>query len=292
MKKWMTFMGGFIKDDLIDRDNYGDWCVPPEDPKLIHSQDPARKTSKEVLATCYYYHNLRLLARYATLLDKPQQAAQFNARADDMRDAFNRRLFDPQKKIYSNGTQTSCVLPLTFAMVPNRHRQAVFDNLVQNILVKTDGHVGTGLIGGQWLMRTLTRGGRPDIAFRLTTNTTYPSWGYMIENDATTIWELWNGNTADPAMNSHNHVMLVGDLIIWLYEDLAGIKSDPLLAKVIAHGKSREQALDLLAGALGEFAVEGVKTNIPALLRIIGSEPFRAGRLHTGIVEEVMSATS
>ncbi len=67
---------------------------------------------------------------------------------------------------------------------------------------------------------------------------------------------------------------------------------DPLLAKVIAHGKSREEALDLLAGALGEFAVAGVKTNIPALLRIIGSEPFRAGRLHTGIVEEVMSATS
>ena len=54
-----------------------------------------------------------------------------------------------------------------------------------------------------------------------------PSWGYMIEHGATTIWELWNGNTADPTMNSGNHVMLVGDLVIWLYEDLAGIKSDP-----------------------------------------------------------------
>ena len=50
----------------------------------------------------------------------------------------------------------------------------------------------------------------------------------MIENGATTIWELWNGNTADPAMNSGNHVMLLGDFLIWLYEDLAGIKPDPL----------------------------------------------------------------
>jgi alpha-L-rhamnosidase len=44
---------------------------------------------------------------------------------------------------------------------------------------------------------------------------------------ATTIWELWNGDTADPAMNSGNHLMLVGDLITWLYENLAGIRPDP-----------------------------------------------------------------
>jgi alpha-L-rhamnosidase len=47
----------------------------------------------------------------------------------------------------------------------------------------------------------------------------------MIEKGATTIWELWNGDTANPAMNSGNHVMLVGDLTIWLYQNLAGIKS-------------------------------------------------------------------
>ena len=49
----------------------------------------------------------------------------------------------------------------------------------------------------------------------------------MIQKGATTIWELWNGDTADPGMNSGNHVMLAGDLVIWLYENLAGIKSDP-----------------------------------------------------------------
>jgi alpha-L-rhamnosidase len=87
--------------------------------------------------------------------------------------------------------------------------------------------VGTGLIGGQYLTRVLTENGRPDLAYEIATQRDYPSWGYMIEHSATTIWELWNGNTADPTMNSGNHVMLVGDLVIWMYEDLAGIKSDP-----------------------------------------------------------------
>jgi alpha-L-rhamnosidase len=85
-----------------------------------------------------------------------------------------------------------------------------------------------GLVGGQWLHRVLTAGGRPDIAFSLVTNTTYPSLGYMVEKGATTIWELWDGDTAGPEMNSGNHVMLVGDLVTWFYECLAGIMPDPV----------------------------------------------------------------
>jgi alpha-L-rhamnosidase len=83
------------------------------------------------------------------------------------------------------------------------------------------------LVGIQWLMRGLSDRGRADLAFRIATNRDYPSWGYMIENGATTIWELWNGNTADPGMNSHNHVMLLGDLVVWFYEYLAGIQNAP-----------------------------------------------------------------
>lgn len=88
-----------------------------------------------------------------------------------------------------------------------------------------NGHVSTGLVGIQWLMRGLSDSGRADLAFKIATNRDYPSWGYMIENGATTIWELWNGNTADPSMNSQNHVMLLGDLVVWFYEYLAGMKN-------------------------------------------------------------------
>jgi alpha-L-rhamnosidase len=83
-------------------------------------------------------------------------------------------------------------------------------------------------------MRTLTDRGRADLALKLATNDTYPSWGYMVRNGATTIWELWNGNTADPAMNSGNHVMLLGDLILWEYEYLGGIRAlEPGYSKIL-----------------------------------------------------------
>lgn len=229
MGKWIEFMSRFVEGDLMPAktDRYGDWCVPPESPELIHSRDPGRKTRGDLLATAYFCHNLRLMARYATILGRPDDARRFHARAEKMRAAFNRRFFDPKTNLYDNGTQTSGVLPLFFGLVPDGHRQPVFDNLIDNVMVKTQGHIGTGLIGGQWLMRVLSQNGRPDVAYRLAANKTYPSWGYMIENGATTIWELWNGNTADPAMNSHNHCMLVGDLVTWFYEGLAGIRSDP-----------------------------------------------------------------
>jgi alpha-L-rhamnosidase len=87
--------------------------------------------------------------------------------------------------------------------------------------------VGTGLVGAQWLMRTLSDTGHADLAYKIATQKTYPGWGYMVEQGATTVWELWNGNTADPAMNSGNHVMQIGDLAVWMYEYLAGIRSDP-----------------------------------------------------------------
>lgn len=227
MMKWIDYMSGFITNGIIARDNYGDWCVPPEDPKFIHSNDPARKTAPAILATSYFAHCLKLMSGYAQMLGKPADAQRFAALAEELKTALNEKFYNREKGYYDNGSQTSCVLPLAFDLVPDGERPRVFNHLVHKITDETKGHVGTGLVGGQWLNRVLTDGGRPDIVYRFATNTAYPSWGYMVEQGATTIWELWNGDTADPAMNSGNHVMLVGDLVIWFYECLAGIASDP-----------------------------------------------------------------
>lgn len=227
MQKWIEHMSGYIKDGLMPRDTYGDWCVPPEAQTLIHSQDPARKTSAVILGTTYFYHDLRLMARYARIIGRYDDAAKYEKSAAELRDALNKQYLNTTSHQYDNGSQTSSVLPLAFGMVPDDQRQAVFDRLVDKITRETKGHIGTGLIGGQWLMRTLTSNGRPDVAWGIATQMDYPSWGYMVSKGATTVWELWNGDTADPAMNSGNHVMLVGDLIIWMYENLAGIAPDP-----------------------------------------------------------------
>jgi len=227
MKQWIEHMRGYIKDGLLPKDSYGDWCVPPESPELIHSKDPARKTPPELLGTAYFIYDLNLMTKYAGLLGKDDDRQAFQSLAAEMTEAFNKALWNTEHGWYGNGSQTSQVLALAFNIAPESRWQPIFDHLVGKITGECDNHIGTGLIGGQWLMRTLTRFGRADLGWTITTQDTYPSWGYMVRKNATTIWELWNGDTADPAMNSHNHVMLVGDLVIWFYEHLAGIAPDP-----------------------------------------------------------------
>lgn len=225
MKKWIVHMQKYLENDIMPRDSYGDWCVPPEEQHLIHSKDPARKTPGDFLGTSYFYYDLRCMARYANLLNKKQDAEEFLALADRLKTAFNKKFLNEAEGMYANGAETTCVLPLAFGLAPDNFREKLFTRLTDHIMNAGKGHLATGLVGGQWLMRTLSDNGRPDIAFTLASQSTYPSWGYMIGKNATTIWELWNGDTADPAMNSHNHVMLVGDLNIWLYEYVAGIRA-------------------------------------------------------------------
>ena len=64
---------------------------------------------------------------------------------------------------------------------------------------------------------------------------------------------------------------------------------DPLVAKVIVHAGTREQAIDHLADALGAFEIMGIQHNLPAVLAVLRSEAFRAGRVHTGLIPEVLS---
>jgi alpha-L-rhamnosidase len=227
MRAWVEHMCRFMVDDRMPRDNYGDWCVPPESPKTILSNDPARKTHGELIGTAYFYHILQLMSQYATLAGKPADAARYTAMAERMKTSFNKRFFQPDAARYDNGTQTSSLLPLSYGLAPPEQRTRLFGQLVAKVEGQSQSHVGVGLVGVQHLMRVLSDNGRPDLALRIATQKQYPGWGYMVGKGATTIWELWNGDTADPAMNSGNHVMLTGDLLPWLYEYLAGIRPDP-----------------------------------------------------------------
>lgn len=225
MKKWLGYMkSNFLKNGIMTKDKYGDWCVPPESPSLIHSKDSSKITDGALIGTAYYYRMLDLMEGFASLLKNEDDAARFTSEMDTVLGAFNARFFDPVKNQYGNNTVTANFLPLCFGMIPKQHETAVFNQIANRISGEYKGHVSSGLVGIQWLMRGLTDHGRGDLALKIATNRDYPSWGYMIENGATTIWELWNGNTADPAMNSGNHVMLLGDLLIWFYQNLAGIR--------------------------------------------------------------------
>lgn len=227
MKKWMWYMRDkYLVNNIMTRDKYGDWCVPPESLNLIHAKDTTRLTDGKLIASAYYFKLLSFLQRFAKLTGNDTDLKEYAELADKMRAAFHEKYYNPAKYNYSNNTITANLLPLYFGICPDSLRERVFENIYHKIHVESNDHISTGLIGTQYLFRGLTEYGNTDLAFKLASNNTYPSYGYMIANGATTIWELWNGNTADPNMNSQNHVMMLGDLITWFYENLAGIRTD------------------------------------------------------------------
>ena len=234
MKKWLSYMKDkYGVEGIITKDTYGDWCMPPERPELIHSQDPSRITAAGVMSTAFYFDFCNLMAKFAAIQGLDADVAFYQAEAEATKIAFNKHYFNEEEGYYDNNTVTANILPLRFGMVEESQRQRVFENILRTTINDFDSHISTGVVGIQQLMRGLTDYNRGELALQIATNTTYPSWGYMVENGATTIWELWNGNTADPAMNSGNHVMLLGDLVIWLYDYLAGIAPQEAGFKVV-----------------------------------------------------------
>ena len=237
VKRWLEHIKScYQKDGLIHCGKYADWCLPPEREDLIHSEDPARKTDVTLISSAYYYYICRIMSGYASIQKFNDDVAWFEREMALTKEAFNRKFLTikkgtakvpghilfPDSTYYGNNTVTANLLPYTFAMIDDRYvREQVEKQIIKTL---TDqGTVTCGVIGIGWLMHALSDMGRTDIAWLLATNKQYPSWGYMAEHGATTIWELWNGDTASPTMNSGNHVMLLGDLLSWLYEYVAGI---------------------------------------------------------------------
>ncbi len=243
MKKWMEHIRKEYMNSayIITRDRYGDWCLPPESPELIHSKDPARITNGELIATAYYYKLLQYLIKFARLQadmpssdssetkcmqqDMKRDILEYQDLAEHVKTGFNTTFWNEGNNCYDNNTVTANLLPLAFNMVPDAKKDMVARQIIQKTVNYYGATIQCGVIGVQWLLRELVKMGRTDVAYVLSTHTKYPGWGYMVANGATTIWELWNGNTADPAMNSGNHVMLLGDLLPFCYQHLAGIQA-------------------------------------------------------------------
>ena len=233
IKKWVQhIIEEHSKDGIIHCGKYADWCVPPEKLELIHSEDPARKTDVTLISTAYIIRTMQLMEQWGC------EAEYWKPIREQMTEAFNKQFLTiksgtslrpghvlyPDSVFYGNNTVTANILPLAIGIVPDDCKDDVIKNVVENICIQNKHHVSCGVIGISWLMRGLSDNGFSDVAYRLATNKTYPSWGYMAENGATTIWELWNGDKASPKMNSGNHVMLLGDLLTWAYQYLGGIR--------------------------------------------------------------------
>jgi alpha-L-rhamnosidase len=171
-------------------------------------------------STAYYYYITKILAKSSLILGFSDDAQKYTLLAESIKNAFNNRFFNEDKKSYDDGSQFANSFALFLGIVPDKNREAVLDNLIADIQNTHEGHLTTGILGTKYLMEVLSMEGRSDVAWRLATQTTYPGWISMLEN-RTTLSEHW----IEKGMNSHNHVMF-GSIDSWFYKVLGGIQVD------------------------------------------------------------------
>jgi alpha-L-rhamnosidase len=217
MKAWVEYMRQESKENLyIFDDNgwggYGDWIAVVESPKAP-------------ISVGYYYYSTSLLARTAQVLGKTRDAEDYSKLALEIARAFNKKYLNTKTFNYPQATQTANLLPVAFGITPEEYRNQVVKNIAADV-VKRGKHPSTGFLGTGYILPVLSDFGYHDLAYEVAVQTTYPSWGYMVEKGASSIWELWNSDTEVPdQMNSRNHFAL-GSVGEWFYAYLAGIKPD------------------------------------------------------------------
>ncbi len=211
LKKYVDFLKSTAEGGILKWSSYGDWVA-------------VEKCPGSIVSSFYYYYDVKVLADTARVLGKTADAALYDKLAADIRAAFNREFYDPRTGDYADGTQTANTLAL-FLDLPTEKQGGAWGRLFDDIVYKHNSHLTTGIVGTKYIMELLTRSGASDLAYDIAVKTDYPSWGYMIANGATTLWELWQKRDG-PSMNSHNHPMF-GSVGAWLYKALAGINLAP-----------------------------------------------------------------
>ena len=219
MKGYVNYMQTWVDEDGImfsqrpGRDgeplrwfNLGDWAFP------------GKSLPNEMVHTFYLWRCADLTANAAKALGRMNDAAIYASLADRTKSAFHKKYYNDRKGSY--GQYGANVFALKMG-VPEAKKERVVAALKTNI-EKNDGHLDTGIFGTQFFFEILAENGLNDLAYVAMNKRTFPSYGYWLEDGATTTREQWNNS------GSHNHPMFGGGLV-WLYRKLAGMQADPAL---------------------------------------------------------------
>lgn len=208
--------GGIVPDARL-----GDWVSPEASPAGGNAPEDLR-----VSATAFLYSITVFMRRSAEFLGRAADVEHFSRNAATIRAAFNDAFLDRDAGRYRGDgdrgyRQTHNVLAVAFGLVPDADTTArVVDGIVADVRAKGT-RLNTGVLGTKWLLPVLTEHGYADVAYELAVQTGYPSWGYMIENGATSMWEHWSLEA-----RSYGHYFL-GTVDDWFYRHVAGIQASP-----------------------------------------------------------------
>jgi len=221
MKDWLAFLDSHVENDLMKRfggtwDFLGDWLWPNATAEGMNNDKP------ETLCfnNSYRVFNLRTAAKIAEILGDTDQANRWKDQADRSSEAINRAFYHQENAVYVDGSMANLATALLADVVPASEKERVMKSLETEILVNRKGHIHAGITGGALLFRWLREQGRHDLLYSMTSQTTYPSWGLMKENGATTLWEMWEKDLPGHSL-LHSSFLYPG---AWYMDGLAGIK--------------------------------------------------------------------
>lgn len=225
MKDYMKFLESQAKDYIYpDAFYWGDWLAP-------------MPTNISMLSTAYFGYDARLMREMAKALGKTDDAVYYDKLYRNISRAFCNYFFDSEGYTIEGNhegtprmdTQTSYLLPLAFLELPEDLQQKAVKHLLEAIK-RSNYHLQTGFLGTPLLCNVLSNFGHNDIAYKLYTQTEYPSWLFPVKQGATTMWERWNSYTikegfGEVSMNSFNHYAY-GAIEEWIMSHNLGIQRD------------------------------------------------------------------
>jgi len=227
MQKWLAFIDTKMNDGLLQSyvgigcagspiwNFLGDW-VPPG---RKQGKDRVDDRSTLFFNNCYLVYCLQLAGKIGRVLGDDAQAAVYETRARELAARLHERFLNPDGATYANGEQTYLVMPLLFGITPPDVAPRVMEALEHDIRVTRNGHLNTGMHGNYFMAKYLIDTRRNDLLALMHTKEDFPSFGHMLRNGATTIWEEWDGDNSQ----IHNTMISVG---LWFTEGLAGIRPD------------------------------------------------------------------
>ncbi len=199
--------------------HWGEWLAPGEE---VTDLDTHARRDHGDIATAYYAHSTGLAARIAGILGRADEAERYRTLSDQIRAAWRAEYLGPDGRLTPD-TQANHVRALAFDLLPGRLRPTAAARLAE--LVRQAGtHLGTGFLATPYLLPVLADTGHLDLAYDLLRQDTEPSWLVMIDRGATTVWENWNGVTADGTVNASLNHYSKGAVVSFLHRQVAGIE--------------------------------------------------------------------
>jgi len=217
---WENCLLNHSDDYIVNYSYYGDWAGPAY---ACEGNDGAKSivTPGIFMSTGYSFYNCTLLARFARLLGMEERAKEYDELAETIKQAMLDKWYDPASAKMATGSEACQAFALWLGIIPEGDRQRAA-KLMRDDLIARDYRFTTGNLCTRYLLDMLSAYGYIDEAYELMIREEYPSFGYMIQQEATTVWERFELKK-QPGMNSHNHPMY-GAADSWLYTSLLGVK--------------------------------------------------------------------